>query len=41
MMLEAGKHVLLEKPMAMNLKESKELVRLAREKGAFFMEAIW
>ena len=41
MMLEAGKHVLLEKPMAMNLQESKELVRLAREKGVFFMEAIW
>ncbi|MGG1614033.1 Gfo/Idh/MocA family protein [Paenibacillus sp. FSL K6-2441] len=31
--MEAGKHVLSEKPLAMDAKESAELVRLAREKG--------
>jgi len=41
MYLEAGKAVLCEKPLAMNLKETKELVELARAKGVFLMEAIW
>ena len=31
--LAAGKHVISEKPLAMNTDESKELVRLARESG--------
>src|SRR5687768_13164538 len=31
--LAAGKHVLVEKPMALNLKDSAELVRLAKEAG--------
>ena len=31
--LLAGKHVICEKPLAMNLQESAELVRLARETG--------
>ncbi|HNT34686.1 MAG TPA: Gfo/Idh/MocA family oxidoreductase [bacterium] len=31
--LEAGKHVVSEKPLAMNSKESGELVAMAREKG--------
>lgn len=31
--LEAGKHLLLEKPMAMNAKEVKELYKLAQAKG--------
>jgi len=31
--LAAGKHVLVEKPMALNLKESAELVRLAKQAG--------
>ena len=31
--LAAGKHVISEKPLAMNTKESKELVRLAKESG--------
>ncbi len=33
--LEAGKHVLSEKPLAMNLPEAEELVNLAEKKGAF------
>lgn len=31
--LEAGKHVLCEKPLAMNSRQSGELARLAKEKG--------
>lgn len=31
--LEAGKHVLVEKPIAVNLAEARELVELARAKG--------
>src|SRR6267378_395960 len=31
--LEAGKHVLVEKPMAVNLNEARELVSLARDSG--------
>jgi len=31
--LEAGKHVLLEKPMAVSSKEARELVEIARKKG--------
>jgi len=41
MMLEAGKHVLCEKPLCMNVKQTKELIKLAREKKLFLMEAIW
>ena len=41
MFLEAGKAVLCEKPLAMNLRETKELVALARNKGVFLMEAVW
>ncbi len=36
-----GKSVLCEKPLALNAKEAREMVSLAREKGKFFMEAIW
>src|SRR5262249_28335183 len=31
--LDAGKHVMVEKPMAMNLPESRDLVALARSRG--------
>ena len=41
MYLEAGKHVLCEKPLCMNLRETEELVELARRKKLFLMEAIW
>jgi len=34
-MLRAGKHVLCEKPLAMDSRESEMLVKLARERGAW------
>lgn len=37
--LEAGKHVLCEKPFTLLAKEAKELFDLAKEKGLFLMEA--
>ena len=36
--LSHGKHVLCEKPMTMNLKETKEVFELAKAKGLFIME---
>jgi predicted dehydrogenase len=39
--LEAGKHVLVEKPFGMNAREAKELAELASSKGLFLMEAMW
>ncbi|KAG4072850.1 hypothetical protein HA402_002593 [Bradysia odoriphaga] len=39
--LDHGKHVLCEKPLCMNVKETVELVNYARSKKLFFMEAIW
>ncbi|KAJ1525628.1 hypothetical protein ONE63_008846 [Megalurothrips usitatus] len=41
LMLEHGKHVLCEKPLCMNQKETAEILKLAKEKKLFFMEAIW
>ncbi|XP_066265612.1 trans-1,2-dihydrobenzene-1,2-diol dehydrogenase-like isoform X2 [Branchiostoma lanceolatum] len=41
MMLEAGKPVLCEKPMAVNSREARQMIGLAKEKNLFFMEAIW
>lgn len=41
MMLNAGKHVLCEKPLAMNTREVKEILELAKQKKLFFMEAFW
>ena len=37
--LEAGKHVICEKPCTTQPEHTKDLFRLAREKGLFFMEA--
>ena len=37
--LEAGKHVICEKPFTVNSTEAKELVRIAREKHLFLWEA--
>ncbi len=39
--LEAGKAVICEKPVTMNRRELEILVRIAREKKVFLMEAIW
>lgn len=39
--LEAGKAVLVEKPLTVNSSETEELLRLARERGLFVMEALW
>lgn len=39
--LEHGKHVICEKPFALNAAEAEEMVRKAREKGLFLMEAMW
>lgn len=41
LMLESGKHVLCEKPLAMNEKQARQLIDLARSKKLFFMEAVW
>lgn len=39
--LSHGKHVLCEKPITLNLKNTKELFDLAKVKGLFIMEALW
>lgn len=39
--LENGKHVLCEKPLTINEKQSEKLFKVAKEKNLFFMEAIW
>jgi predicted dehydrogenase len=39
--LEHGKAVLCEKPFAMNGRQTKAMIDLAREKKVFLMEALW
>lgn len=39
--LEAGKHVLLEKPVTINAGQMQELTALAKQKRLFLQEAIW
>jgi predicted dehydrogenase len=39
--LNAGKHVLVEKPIALNRAQAIEMVELARGKRLFFAEALW
>ena len=39
--LAAGKHVLCEKPMALNGRECRELIDAARTHERFLMEAVW
>lgn len=41
MALENGKHVLCEKPLSLNEKQSRRLFETAKAKNLFFMEAIW
>ncbi|XP_028167076.1 trans-1,2-dihydrobenzene-1,2-diol dehydrogenase-like isoform X3 [Ostrinia furnacalis] len=39
--LENGKHVLCEKPLWLNLKQTQSLVNIAKQKKRFLMEAVW
>ncbi len=39
--LEAGKHVLCEKPLTLNTAEAEAMVALARKHDRFLMEAMW
>jgi predicted dehydrogenase len=39
--LEAGKHVLCEKPLTVNAAQAADLIQLARSKDLFLMEALW
>ncbi|KAF2020420.1 NAD(P)-binding protein [Aaosphaeria arxii CBS 175.79] len=39
--IAAGKHVLCEKPIAVNARDAKKMIEAAREKGVFLMEALW
>ena len=39
--LDAGKHVLIEKPFAMNAWQAREIVDLAESKGLIALEAMW
>lgn len=39
--LDAGKHVLIEKPVTLNAAQAQELVDLAESRGLLFLEAMW
>jgi predicted dehydrogenase len=39
--IESGKAVLVEKPFTINREQAEELVKLARSRGVFLMEAMW
>lgn len=39
--IEAGKPVLIEKPVCLNAKDTREVFEAARNKGVFAMEAMW
>jgi xylose dehydrogenase (NAD/NADP) len=39
--MQAGKHVLCEKPIAMNAQELKEAIKVSESTGKLFMEASW
>jgi predicted dehydrogenase len=40
-LLRAGKHVLCEKPLALNARQATRMAAEARSRGLFLMEAIW
>src|SRR5256885_15851216 len=39
--LNSGKHAIVEKPFAVNARQAREMIDLARQKGLFLMEAMW
>jgi predicted dehydrogenase len=39
--LEAGKHTVVEKPLALNADQAADIARLAAGRGRFCMEALW
>lgn len=41
LMLNHGKHVLCEKPLAMNKKQVEGILAAAKANKRFFMEAVW
>lgn len=41
LMLDHGKHVLVEKPLCINEKEARQLITFAEQRNLFLMEAIW
>ena len=41
MMMDHGKHVICEKPMAVNEREASRMIECARSNGVFLMEAMW
>lgn len=41
LMMKNGKHVLCEKPMALNTREAEEMFRCAKENNVLLMEAMW
>ncbi len=40
-LIEAGKHVLVEKSFTVNAREAADLIALAKGRGVFLMEALW
>jgi len=41
MCLQAGKHLLIEKPITVNAAQCEKLIEAARERNLFLMEALW
>ena len=41
LMMNNGKHVICEKPIAVNCREAEEMFACAKENGVFLMEAMW
>ena len=39
--MEHGKHVLCEKPLALNKNEARAIIKTSQRLGKFFMEALW
>ena len=39
--MQAGKHVLCEKPLAMNSEEARKAIEVSKQTGMLFMEASW